>query len=270
EWMVDKDSAAWLPALIPLREDLSNGDLRALYISWLSFVATQWYPREDEDLVEPPVPPGLGALTPTLKALAEFVYVDEDLLAVAAERSRPLPASKQSAVDMLRWIVELTADEKDDIVLRLMTGEAPPLRAELLHRYRQATASPLPLTEGTRQASEIIAAAEAHREERERAERARQAAGRERRERENAAARERYLDRITGTEAELWRQVETLIEVKRPKEYDQAVSLLADLRDLAARQSQTRAFRDRITDLRRRYPTRRGLLQRLDRARLGA
>ncbi|MGH8490649.1 MAG: hypothetical protein ACREXS_17745 [Gammaproteobacteria bacterium] len=56
-----------------------------------------------------------------------------------------------------------------------------------------------------------------------------------RREREAAVARAQHLDEIAGKEPALWNKVEGLIATKQPKNYDQAVELLADLRDLAAR-----------------------------------
>lgn len=56
-----------------------------------------------------------------------------------------------------------------------------------------------------------------------------------RREREAAIARVKYLDSFVGREATLWTEVDGLIATKQPKNYDQAVKLLVDLRDLAAR-----------------------------------
>jgi hypothetical protein len=46
---------------------------------------------EDEDVVEPPVPAGLGSLTASQRALADFLRVAADLLGVAAETSPALP-----------------------------------------------------------------------------------------------------------------------------------------------------------------------------------
>ncbi len=89
---------------------------------------------------------------------------------------------------------------------------------------------------------------------------------RERQEREQAAARARYLDSLAGREEETWRHVDALIATKRPAEYDQAVGLLTDLRDLYARTERTPEFearRDRLHDEHARKPS---LLQRFDRA----
>ena len=47
----------------------------------------------------------------------------------------------------------------------------------------------------------------------------------------------------------LWEKVERLIAIRQPKSYDQAVELLADLRDLAARKDEI-GFRRQIEALR--------------------
>lgn len=114
-----------------------------------------------------------------------------------------------------------------------------------------------------RMVGELLSAAEARAEARRRAEAEREAKERARREREAAAARAVYLDGLAGQEEELWRRVESLIEVKRPKEYDQAVELLKDLRDLSARQQVSAALEARLADLRARHPKKPGLLSRL-------
>ncbi|MGH9024117.1 MAG: hypothetical protein ACRDV9_13630, partial [Acidimicrobiia bacterium] len=69
-----------LPSLIPLRTDFKAGDLRVLYVGWLLSAQHQ---EVDEEAVEPPVPPGLGSLSPSLKAFIEFMRIDADLVAAA-------------------------------------------------------------------------------------------------------------------------------------------------------------------------------------------
>ncbi len=48
-------------------------------------------------------------------------------------------------------------------------------------------------------------------------------------------AREKYLDKIAGRKPKLWIEVEALVATTKPNNYDQAVKLLLDLRDLDAR-----------------------------------
>jgi uncharacterized Zn finger protein len=60
--------------------------------------------------------------------------------------------------------------------------------------------------------------------------------------------------------------VAQLIATKKPKEYDTAVTLLADLRALSERDGQRKAFRGRIHQLCQEHARKSGLLDRLERA----
>jgi hypothetical protein len=71
------------------------------------------------------------------------------------------------------------------------------------------------------------------------------------------------MEALAQREAEVWAEVETLIERMQAKPYDQAVELLVKLRDLAHYQNQEAGFQQRIDDLYERYPRRSGLLRRL-------
>jgi hypothetical protein len=64
----DDEGEGWLKALVPLRADIAAGDLRAMNFGWL--LSTQ---RDvpDNDVVEPPIPPGLGEFSASLQALAQ-------------------------------------------------------------------------------------------------------------------------------------------------------------------------------------------------------
>lgn len=88
---------------------------------------------------------------------------------------------------------------------------------------------------------------------------------RARREREAAVARAEHLDKFTGREPALWRQVEDLIATKHPKRYDEAVELLVDLQDLAARKDEA-AHRLQMEALRTRHARKPTLIDRLDKA----
>ena len=95
--------------------------------------------------VEPPVPPGLGRLSAPLRALVDFLRLDEDLVAVAAEGSAPLAETRPSSGELERWIRGLPESEKDALLVRLAGGELH-LQTELLRRYRQTT-TPVDATE---------------------------------------------------------------------------------------------------------------------------
>ncbi len=95
-----------LAAMVQARSDLAAGDLRLLYLGWLR--AIQSDDVDDED-TEPPVPAGLKELSASLRAAADFLDIDEDLLAVAAEGS---PDSREDDHGGLaEWVASLPAKE---------------------------------------------------------------------------------------------------------------------------------------------------------------
>jgi hypothetical protein len=227
----DDDGSGWLSSLIPLRSDLAAGDHRALYLAWLLCVQER---EVDDEATEPPVPAGLGELTASLQAFAEFLRIDPDLLAAAAAQSPKADGS--SSLDVERWVATQSDATKTDWLVRLVGGQEPHLRAEMLQRFRDSQ-PPRELRPGgaPRTVGELLEAAEAHAQERRREEAARAAAERARREREAAEERERSLDNLAKREAKAWEQVDALIATRHPGRYDEAVKLLCDLRDLALR-----------------------------------
>jgi FtsZ-interacting cell division protein YlmF len=93
---------------------------------------------------------------------------------------------------------------------------------------------------------ELLQAAQAHREECRQAKARKREEEAARREREAAVARAKHLDEIAGREPQLWARIDSLIAATQPKSYDEAVSLLIDLRDLAQREGTDRQFRMKL------------------------
>ena len=120
-----------LRPMVQARSDLATGDLRLLYLGWL--LGAQWGGEDDED-TEPPVPAGLGDLSASLRAIADFLEIGRDLMAVAAEASPPLedPANDGLA----EWITALPAAEKDTLLTMVADGEGAQVQALLLRRFR--------------------------------------------------------------------------------------------------------------------------------------
>jgi hypothetical protein len=308
-WIDDEEAEGWMPSLLPIRSDLARGDLRALYLGWLAGAqvdaiddggedeweeddeAEEWddgeddadglegaegtlAPGFDDSAVEPPVPPGLGALSASLQALVEFLRLDPDLIAVAAKNSPVLRDDRPLHADLERWIAELPGAEKDLLLLRLVRDRDSRVADELYQRFRRSQrserAANSALEPKRRTIGDLLGAAKVHAAERRRAEAEQEAQERARQEHEAAIARAKHLDRLVGREEDLWRQVESLIDQKQATPYDQAVEHLKDLRDLAARANQTSAFTFRLQELRERHAKKTAFQQRLDAAKLGS
>lgn len=251
-----------LAAIVAARAELAAGDLRPLYLAWLLVV----HGRElDDDEVEPPVPAGLGELSGPQQALAEFLRLDPDLLAAAAQASPPIIAQPPSDAVLARWIKVVPAAEKNAWLMRVLRGDAALLRAEILRRFHGTGTDQL---DGSRTVGELLAAAKKASARRQDAARKREAEQRRRREQEAAAAQAKRLDALARNPAKAWRQVDTLIEAKRAKEYDAAITLLTDLHALAVRDGELAGFATRMGRLRQQNTRRPSLIDRFDRARL--
>jgi hypothetical protein len=274
EWSAGEQ---WMPSLISIRDELMRGDLRALYLSWLaSFPERGWYDDDadlDEDEREPPVPLGLAKLTAPQQALADFLRLDDDLLEVAAAGSSGDPPAAPSRAEMVRWVEALPVADKDHYLVRFLAEEGDILlRAELAKRFREATAprdTDRARASERRTVAELLAARDALAKEKSRRAAEKAARERARREREQAEARAQYLDQLAGREPAAWREVEQLIATKRPNDYDRAVTLLVDLRDLADRSGRTEEAANRTREIRQRHKNKPSLLQRFDKKNLG-
>jgi hypothetical protein len=255
----------WLASLLPLRADLMSGDLRCLYIAWLSGVE---FGEVDEEAEEPPVPPGMGKLTGALRRFYDFMRVSSDMIDIAAEASGKA-GKGPSTEEMSSWLAGLPAHDKDALLLRLMQGEGIAVSGELLRQFRTAWAKARPASTSTA-ARRTAGALFAQREEREQEEKRRQAerAAKEKakREAQEAEARARKLDSFVGQEPRFWREVEMAAQTKLPREYGRLIEILKDLRDLATRTGTQEEFKKNVRELRERHRAKRSLIERLDKA----
>lgn len=260
----EEDGSGRLGSILPLRDEIAGGDHRTLYLGWL--LAAQDGDLEDDES-EPPVPPGLATPSGALKAFIDFLRLGPDLVQAAAERSPPMAAGPDEGA-LPDWIAALPEAEKTELLVRV-AGDAPAsVRAELLRRFRTAHRTGAAPAEGGRTVGELLEAAERIAEKRSRAEAERKAREKALRDREAAAARQRHLDQLAGREEELWAQVDALAASKKPTSYDQAVSLLKDLRDLAARDGREPAFAARLQRLRETRAKKPSFMDRLRKSRL--
>jgi hypothetical protein len=264
----DGDEEWWseegrLAAIVPARAELAGGDRRLLYLAWLLCVQNRELANDEP---EPPVPAGLAKLSGPLRALADFLRIDDDLLDVASAASRPLTEVAPSAADIRRWVKDLPVAHKDEVLLRVLRGEVGLLRSELLRQFH-GTAQENPAGE-SRTAGELLAAAENRWAVRQQRIREREAAERKRREEAAAAAREQRLDDLARNPVRVWGQADELIATKRPKDYDAAVTLLLDLQALAIREGEIFEFAEQMARLRERHARKPSLIDRFDRARL--
>ena len=206
--------------------------------------------------VEPPVPPGLGQLSPALEEFIRFMGLDPFLVQAAAQASPPLQATPAAA--FADAIPKLSRAECDALLRRLLDGEAN-LQAVLTRRLQELAGTGGPPRAGCRRPHPGRPAQAAAQLERAAAKRAKAAA---------EAKRIQELQSFALQAEHAWRTVAEEIERKNASGYDRAVALLVRLRELAVYLGELPAFQARLTTLLSRYSTRRGLLERVEKAKL--
>jgi len=252
EWIEGEGS---LSGLVPLRDDLIQGDYRLLYLAWLKAMPLQ----EDEPPpdrkssvskhMDPAIPPGLRQLSPALKRFVDQFDISPSLVAAAAEISTEL--AKIPEPDFRPLIAQLSREECDGFLCRFARGDTTAgmeLKKRLLSlmpSQQAAQAVRLSIGELLIRADEI--------------EEARQ------RRRKEAARREHHADMeaLASREEEIWREVESLVEMKQPKHYEAAVQLLAKLKELFEFRDLKADYRQRLSILCERYRNRPGLKSRI-------
>jgi len=254
EW-VETDGV--LATLARLRDDIIQGDYRALYLAWLKVMELESGDYEDEDEDdpdafaadrEPPLPAGLRQLTAPLKRFMEFFGVDSHLVKAAAAASVESQSTTQK--DFRPLIARLSRAECDDFLLKWINGEpgaSAALKKKLLSFTKGAAASQAEQrTIGElREAAETLAQAEQRRQA--------------------ETARKKHIadmQSLAAREAQVWQEIETLLQEHRPKNYDAATALLLQLQQLAEFQKTQRTFASRVQELSERYKGRGALITR--------
>lgn len=203
-----------------------------------------------------------------MRAAADFLRLDDGVLSAAAEASEPLHSIDSSAAQVRRWVARLPAREKDDVLVQLVSGDQDVSR-ELVRRFRTES-NPVLEREGTRTVAELQDAAQQARERRAGLAAQRRAGEKAARARTQAAAREQHLTALAQRQEQAWTQVHCAIERRQPSSYDEAVTILKDLRAVSEREDRCDAFDQRLTDLHQRHARKVSLLERLQRAGLSA
>ena len=234
-----------LASLIPIRDELMEGDLRSLYIVWLTAQNIMGGYDEDEDENEdeddisvPSVPSGFGVLTEAQQALAALFQVPEELLVAAARHSSAGKMAVSSTdEDIAAWVKLLPPDRSNEYLVRLARNEPGLGRLflrELRERSQAKTGATPPTGERVTYAT-LLAESTTVKAQMER----------ERREQEEAA-RHRHLQDIHDHQDDYWHQVNMAAVRASGTSYDEATRLLTELREAAAHFNETQEFQARF------------------------
>ncbi|MDI7277293.1 MAG: hypothetical protein QME94_15055 [Anaerolineae bacterium] len=234
-----------LGSLLPLRQQIIEGEYRVLYLAWLR--AAQQAENVDPDDPEPPVPAGLKELDASLEAFARtFLELDPYLLeAAAAASDRLQPAADEALAAAL---ARLPAEECRAYLLGVLRSE-PRVRSSLRKRLAGMAglgAAPGP---GRRTVGQLLEEAERLRQE-----------DRLRRQEAEEQRRRQELENLARRQDSLWLEVEGQIQRGQPYAYEKAAELLKRLREVAEYQGRLPDFQARVAELRSRYSRRPSLM----------
>jgi hypothetical protein len=251
-----------LGSLIALREELMDGDLRALYIVWLASQRVMGSADEDKDdedeISVPPVPPALGTLTSAQQALSELLQVPHEVLVAAARYSSAAPPSMPE--DVATWVTLLPPDRRTEYLVRLARHE-PGLSRLLVKELRelsQLSQNSQDKSSATLSRGEHVPYATLIEE----STAIRAGWEREKREQERLT-RQRQLQQIHDHPDQYWHQVDLAVTRGSGAGYDEAAYVLSELREVAERFQETRQFHERFRAWVRPHLRRPALVKRL-------
>jgi hypothetical protein len=253
------DVSGRLTTLVPLRADVLQGDVRLFYLLWLTMVEDDAF---EADELEPM--PGIGPMTASLDAFADFFGLDPDLVQVAAERSAIANASAMSPDAVRKVIAAMSDREKTAMLVRLFDRDphaAIELRAAVFDRFRPESGAP---QLSARTVGELRARASAIRLAREREEAGKAAAERQRQAKQAERAHQARLDAIARRGDSVWSEIDTEIERRNVAGYAKAVALLCDLRAIAEGRGTITEFARRLGAIRERHAQKKRFLERLE------
>ncbi len=259
-WSSD-DGPGWMGRLLPLRDELLRGDPRPLYLGWLARANRGEFGGDD---LEPPLPAGLGALSPAQQALADFLLIDPDWLVAAAVGSPALAATGPEDANLELWLQEQTEAELRARVRLLLEGRAMEAERSVRRAYVawQHSRQAMPAAPERRRVVQIVdqvMAARARRLEGERVEREAKAA-------KLQAEYSAMLDRLAQEAPQVWQEIDSTVKRGTGSAYEQGFTLLQTLAAALKQAGRQEDFRLGLTRLLERHGHRPAWMKRLTKA----
>ena len=255
------DGPGWLTQLLPLRDELQRGDLRSLYLGWLVRVGSGDLGDDDE---EPPVPAGLGTLSPAQQALAEFLMLDPDWLNAASANSPHLPSPGVDEPDFDAWLNEQPEAAMRTILRLLLEGRR--LEAErnvrqtyLAWRRPRQIATPQTVRRHVGQIKVGVSAASDWRLERERQ-------AQETEEAKRQTERLVHLKDLAQNAQRVWQEIDSMLERATGSSYDQALLVTKELSEALKLTGHEAEFQCKFSELLKSHGHRPAWVKRLEKA----
>lgn len=244
----------YLNAAAKLREMLIGGDPRALYMLWLC--NAMYSGDEDEAMMEPPVPHGLGAMPSHAADILAFFEADPLLVDAAAVGIPAFKARGSQSDSAKAWLATLADSRQKEIVQRLLSEDPLALRAELIAEIRDCQqASSWPVEPPTRNIAQLLQTCESLRQKEDEKQK-KQAAANAKREAEKAEKqRQSRMVEMRAAPDSWLKKASKLVEDRGTDNYREAASILADLREAVGGEQGNKIASKHAAHLAQKYPT---------------
>ena len=259
EWIEEEDYI--LDTLLPLREEILNGDYRTLYLGWLMVQGADNLEEEydddddDDDWADddeyssmPPIPANLQRLSTAHQYLIEKFDIEEAIVKAAATAS---PNANQQKPDYKNLIALLSNEEKEAFLLRFAIGER---RTEIQLKQRlEALGGKKGLAFGKSPSWEALM---------KKAKGIENEAAKEYAEAQRVAHINRMEILITQ-KSRLWQEAENNILKGQGNSYDKATKILYELKEISEYEKQEHEFEQKLGEFISPYLRRGSLIRRL-------
>ncbi|MBU1193459.1 MAG: hypothetical protein KKE62_12610 [Proteobacteria bacterium] len=249
----------WMARLAPVRDELLRGDIRSLYIGWLASVTAEM-PGDDE--MEPLLLSGLGNLTSSQQALAQFLEVDPDILAGAGMGSPDLKDGELSQKQMDQWINGLPQDEMKAVMKQILEGRGQQAERTVRNRFMAWQHS---LKKGNAKAPRQRTVGELRKNAKiaEKIRLEQEKNNREQREIQRRKEREAYLKNLSKDFPSAWKSVRQTVKRGSGLAYDQGCSALVDMHEAYSLVGSQKRFQQDLNKFMTSHMQRKALIQRL-------
>lgn len=257
----EESGQGWMTRLAPVREELLRGDIRSLYIGWLAAVT---HGTIDDDQMEPLPVNGLGDLTPSQQALAEFLEVDPDLLAGAGIDSKKSQTAAVSQEKMDGWIDDLSEKQMKAIIRQILEDEGLQAVRSLQSKFMTWQRGLPKDVDTPPQRSVAVLWENAKKAKKIRLKKAEQK--RKQQEVKRRKDREKFLKNLSKNLPEMWESIQQTVQRGSGLAYDEACRSIVDISEAHAKFGDHNRFKKELEQFMAGHMRRKALIQRLVKA----
>ena len=257
-WWLDEEQSL-LYEMVEIRRDILNKDYRSIFLIWLNFLNMNYMgeelgPKDKVDLNL--IPANLKEIKGGLRTLVEFYSINVDWINAASKYSNTV---LEADVDYAKIVKSLPQDVKDEFLLKMLSGETN-LVIKLKNVIDGLGKKKEKKKKGKKKKSkdeitigELISDVKSEEEKREI--------------KEEEERQEAYLKRMQSlakNEKYTLKEIEALISHGSGKSYDNVLSNLLELKELAIYRKKLSEFEEYVEELKENYSRKSALMRRLE------